>query len=124
MCTLLQCVGTWDELRLTKRKEIIENGRTAKNVFKVGFPRDGTSRCPFVPRQKYFLVPLSLCPGTRAGAKIPGQTPLSRDVPGQNHIPKRTQKTGKGRSKTGKGCSKTGKIRSKTEKDVLKQEII
>ena len=30
--------------------------------------------------QKYFLVPLSLCPGTRAGAKIPGQTPLSRDV--------------------------------------------
>ena len=34
----------------------------------------GTSRCPFVPGQKYFLVPLSLCPGTRAGAKLPGQT--------------------------------------------------
>jgi hypothetical protein len=29
---------------------------------------------------------VSLCPGTRAGAKIPGQTPLSRDVPGQNAL--------------------------------------
>ena len=28
---------------------------------------------------------LSLCPGTRAGAKILGQTPLSLDVPGQNY---------------------------------------
>ena len=65
--------------------------------------------------QKYFLVPLSLCPGTRAGAKIPGQTPLSRDVPGQNHFPKRNQKTGKGRSKTGKDVLKQ-------EKYVLKQE--
>ena len=37
------------------------------------------SRCPFVPGQKYFLVPLSLCPGTRAGAKIMGQTTLSLD---------------------------------------------
>ena len=27
---------------------------------------------------------VSLCPGTRAGTKIPGQTPLSLDVPGQN----------------------------------------
>ena len=27
--------------------------------------------CPFVLGQKYFLVPLSLCPGTRAGVKIP-----------------------------------------------------
>ena len=26
-------------------------------------------------------VPLSLCPGTRAGAKILGQTPLFQDVP-------------------------------------------
>ena len=39
-----------------------------------------------VPGQKYFLVLLSLCPETRAGAKIPGQTPLSRDVPGQNEF--------------------------------------
>ena len=44
--------------------------------------------------QKYFLVPLSLCPGTRAGAKIPRQTPLSWDIPGQNHFPKGNQKTG------------------------------
>ena len=29
---------------------------------------------------------------TRAGANVPGQTPLSRPVPGQNHLPKRTQK--------------------------------
>ena len=40
------------------------------------------SLCP----GKKNLVPVSLCPGTRAGAKIPGQTPLSRDVPGQNEI--------------------------------------
>jgi hypothetical protein len=65
---------------------------------------------------------VSLCPGTRAGAKIPGQTPLSRDVPGQNHFPKRTLKTGKGSSKTGKRRSKTGKGRSKTRKDVVIQE--
>ena len=49
----------------------------------LAFPRDGTSHCPFVPGQRNFLVPVSLCPGTRAGAKIPGQCPLSRDVPGQ-----------------------------------------
>ena len=75
------------------------------------------SRCPFVPGQKYFLVPVSLCPRTRAGAKIPGQTPLSLDAQGQNYFPPKKQKTGKGRSKTGKGHSETGK-------DVLKQEII
>ena len=40
------------------------------------------SLCP----GKKNLVPVSLCPGTRAGAKIPGQTLLSRDVPGQNEI--------------------------------------
>ena len=43
------------------------------------------SCCPFVPGQKKILVPVSLCPGTRAGANVPGQTPLSRDVPGQKH---------------------------------------
>ena len=75
----------------------------------------GTFQFPFVPRQKYFLVLLSLCLGTRAGAKVRGQTPLSWDVQGQNHFPKKQQKTEKGRSKTGKGHSTTGK-------DVLKQE--
>ena len=76
--------------------------------FALGFPRDGTSRdkpgwgvplslcpgtkkfpCLIVPlsRDKKFLpVPLSLCPGTRAGANVPGQSPLSRDVPGQNEF--------------------------------------
>jgi hypothetical protein len=36
--------------------------------------------------KKVLAVPVSLCPGTRARAKIPGQTPLSRDVPGQNKL--------------------------------------
>ena len=54
--------------------------------FILGFPRDGTSRCPFVPGQKTILVLVSLCPGTRAGANVPGQNPLSRDVPGQNEL--------------------------------------
>ena len=49
-----------------------------------GTNRDGTSRCPFVPGQKIFLVPVSLCPVTRAGANILGQTPLSRNIPRQN----------------------------------------
>ena len=56
-------------------------------------PRDvpgqtGTGR-PAVPLSRdkdIFLVPVSLCPGTRAGVDVPGQTPLSRDVPGQNHL--------------------------------------
>ena len=83
-------------------------------LLEVVFPRDGTSRgtsrdkpgrdvplslcpgttkfpCPVVPlsRDKKVLpVPLSLCPGTRAGTNVPGQTPLSRDVPGQNEFQK------------------------------------
>jgi hypothetical protein len=71
------------------------------------------SLCP--RKKKYFLVLLFLCPGTRAGAKIPGQTPLSWDVPDKIIFPPKKQKTGKGHSKT-------EKRRSKTEKDVLKQE--
>ena len=47
---------------------------------------DGKSRCWFVPGQKKILVPVSLCPGTRGGANVPGQTLLSRDVPGQNEF--------------------------------------
>ena len=39
-----------------------------------------------VPGQKNVLVPVSLCPRTRAGANVPGQNPLSRDVPGQNEL--------------------------------------
>ena len=61
-----------------------------KLVIQLGFPRDGTSRgtsrCPFVPGQKKILVPVSSCPGTRAGANVPWQTPLSRPVPGQNNL--------------------------------------
>ena len=46
----------------------------------------GTGR-PAVPLSRdkdILLVPLSLCPGTRAGVGVPGQTPLSPDDPGQN----------------------------------------
>ena len=39
-----------------------------KGTFTIGFPRDGTSRCPFVPGQKNFLVPLFLCPGTKTNS--------------------------------------------------------
>jgi endonuclease/exonuclease/phosphatase family metal-dependent hydrolase len=43
--------------------------------------------CPVVSLsrdKKVLAVPLSLCPGTKTGAKIPRQTLLSLDVPGQN----------------------------------------
>ena len=42
---------------------------------------------PVVQGQRNFLVPVRLCPWTRAGAEIQGQTLLSRDVPRQNHFP-------------------------------------
>ena len=48
----------------------------------LAFPRDvpGQTVVPFfVLSQRNFLVPVFLCPRTRTGAKIPGQTPLSRD---------------------------------------------
>ena len=90
---------------------------TSVSTGRPGTNRDGMSRCPFVPGQRNFLVPVSLCPGTRAGAKIPGQTLLSRDVT----FPKK-QKKEKRRSKTGKGRSKTKKDVLKQEKDILKQE--
>ena len=44
----------------------------------------GRTTVPLTQDKDIFLVLVSLCPGTRAEAKIPGQTPLSRDVPGQN----------------------------------------
>ena len=82
------------------------------------FPRDGTSRCPFVTGQKKFLVPVSLCPGTRAGAN-------SLDklfCPGTSRVKITPQKPGKRHSKTGKRHYETGNGRSKTGKEVLKQE--
>ena len=69
----------------TKRGLSIDHLPTSVSTGRPG--TNGTSRCPFVPGQKNFLVPVSLCPGTRAGAKIPGQTPLSQDFPEQNHFP-------------------------------------
>ena len=87
-----------------------------------GTNRDGTSRCPFVPGQKKILVPVSLCPGTRAGANVPGQTPLSRPVPGQNNLPKRTKKQEKDVPKQEKDVPKQEKDVLKQEKYVLKQK--
>jgi hypothetical protein len=55
---------------------------------------------------------VSLCPGTRAGAKIPGQTPLSRD---KITFPKEYKKQEK-------DVPKQKKDVLKQEKDVLKQE--
>jgi hypothetical protein len=70
-------------------------------------------------RDKKFLVLVSLFLGTRAGAKIPGHTHLSPDVPGQNHFPKRTVLNRIGHSKPGKdvikALSKKGKRCSKTK---------
>jgi hypothetical protein len=54
---------------------------------------------------KEFSCPGVLCPGTRAGAKIPGQNPLSRDVPGQNHY-----------LNVKKNCKKISKIVKKNKK--------
>ena len=78
-------------------------------------PRQSGTGRPVVPLSRDKNIFLSLCPATRAGAKIPGQTPLSWDVPGQNHFPPK-------KPKTGKRCSKTGKDAPKQEKDVLKQK--
>ena len=65
---------------------------------------------------------MSLCPGTRAGANVPGQTPLSRDVPGQNHPPKKAKKQEKVVVKQEKDVLKQEKEVLKQEKEVLKQE--
>jgi hypothetical protein len=73
--------------------------------FRVGFPRDRTSCCLWTK-----ILP---CP---AGAKIRGQTPLFRDVLGQNHILQRNQVT------FPKETKKQIKDILKQEKEVLKQE--
>ena len=65
------------------KENIIELGTSVSKGRDV--PRDvpgqtGTGR-PVVPLsrdKKKILVPVSRCPGTRAGANVPGQTPLSR----------------------------------------------
>jgi hypothetical protein len=65
---------------------------------------------------------VSLCPGTRAGANVPGKTPLSRPVPGQNNLPKGTKKQEKDVPKQEKDIPKQEKDVLKQEKDVLKQK--
>ena len=60
----------------------------------LGFQRNGTSRFnlgqdvsqSICHRQKYFLVPLSLCPWTRAGAKNPGTNSFVMGNPGKKLI--------------------------------------
>ena len=67
---------------------------------------------------------MSLCPGTRPGANVPGQTPLSRPVPGQNNLPKRTKKQEKDVPKQEKDVPKQEKDVLKQENDIIKQENI
>ena len=64
----------------------------------VAFPRDRTSRGTSLDNPGRD-VPLSLCPGTKAGAKIPGRL-------GTKSLTPKNKKTGKGRSKTGKDVLK------------------
>ena len=56
----------------------------------MGFQGKGRPVVPLslCPGTKKNLVPVSLCPRTRAGANVPGQTPLSGDVPEQNELKK------------------------------------
>ena len=54
-----------------------ESHRHAWMRLSLRFPRERTSRCPFVPGQKSFPVPLSLCPRTKK-ISCPA-VPLSRD---------------------------------------------
>ena len=65
---------------------------------------------------------MSLCPGTRAGANVPGQTSLSRPVPRQNNLPKGTKKQEKDVPKQEKDIPKQEKDVLKQETEVLKQE--
>jgi hypothetical protein len=109
---------------LPNRRDVHGTGQPAGRP---GTNRDGTARCPFVPGQINFLVPVSLCPRTRAGANVPGQTPLSRDKITFLKNPPEQEKDVLKQEKevlNRKGRSKTGKVRSKTGKDVLKQEKV
>jgi hypothetical protein len=62
----LESLGCWDN-------RLIDQQHTTYQVnFQLGFPRDGTSHCPFVPGQKNFLSRCPLVPGQ-------GQEQMSRD---------------------------------------------
>ena len=61
----------------------------------LGTNRDGTSRCPFVPGQRNFLVLVSLCPEDKGRSKCPRTNP---SVPGRSGTKSpsfKKQKTGK-----------------------------
>ena len=84
-CTVLQVSPkTYICTKVSKGEDVPRQSGTGCPI--VPLSRDKTVSLPRCPgTKKSFLAPLSLCPGTRAAAKIPGQTLLSRDVPGQNH---------------------------------------
>ena len=101
-----------------------------KTMYVLAFPRDGrpgtnrdgTSRFPFVPGQRDFLVPVSLCPGK-------GQEQKSRDkllCPGTSRdkitFPKEHKKQEKDVLKQEKDVLKQEKDVLRQEKDVPKQE--
>ena len=84
------CEISFCQLQALSNILVLWTQKTFYDYLAVVFPRDGTSRG--TSRDKPGRdVPLSLCPGTRAGANVPGQTLLSRDVPGQN-CPQKTRK--------------------------------
>jgi hypothetical protein len=97
-----------------KKQTSVSTGRDVPR----GIPGQSGTERPVIPLSWDKEIFLSQCPFFPGQ----GQEQMSGDVPGQNHLPKNNQKTGKRHSKTGKGRSKTGKGRSKTGKDVLKQE--
>ena len=86
--------------------------------YKLGFPWDGTSRCPFVPGQKKLLSQCPFVPGQEQEQNSQGKLLC----PGTKSISLKNQKTGKGHSKTEKEHSKTEEDVLEEEKDVLKQQ--
>ena len=51
--------------RVSKGRDVPRDVPGQTGTGRPGTNRDGTSRCPFVPGQKSFPVPLSLGPGTK-----------------------------------------------------------
>ena len=70
------------ETRVSKWRDVPGQTGMGRPVVPLSWDKKvSLSRCPFVPGQKSFLVPLSFWPGTRAAVNIPGQDSLSRNVP-------------------------------------------
>ena len=75
-------IGKPDGWALLEEKVVSTGHRRGKmdeiNIQKVKTKSNLQNKAKICVHDKKILVPLSLCPGTRAGAKIPGQTPLTK----------------------------------------------